>query len=112
MIASDLIRGHLDTIILKLIIEEDRYGYDIASCIKERTKGQFSLKEATLYSALNRLEGKQAIESYMGNKTHGKKRRYYKITPLGKAYYSEKIKEWKQFKTVLETLLEANYETN
>lgn len=112
MIPSDLIRGHLETIILKLIIEQDRYGYDIASCIKERTSGQFALKEATLYSALNRLENKQIIESYVGKKTHGKKRRYYKITTLGKAYYYEKIKQWNHFKDLLETLLEEDNETD
>lgn len=112
MIQSDLIRGHLDTIVLKLIQEKDRYGYEIASCIKERTNGAFLLKEATLYSALNRLEKKDIIESYIGKKTHGKKRRYYKITALGKAYFKEKYTEWNAFKKILETLLEEDHETN
>ena len=106
MISSDIIRGHLEVIILKLIIEEDRYGYEISNCIAERTKDLFNIKEATLYSIVGRLEKKELIESYVGKKTHGGKRRYYKITALGKAYYKEKLSEWKELKSVLNTLLE------
>lgn len=108
MIHSDLIRGHLETVILKLIIEQDRYGYEIANTIKERTNQAFVIKEATLYSIVNRLESKELIESYIGEKTHGKKRRYYKITVLGKAYYNEKLREWDELKLILDTLLEAS----
>ena len=78
LINSDIIRGHLESVILKLIIEQDRYGYEIASCIKERTNQTFVIKEATLYSIVSRLESRDLIESYIGEKTHGKKRRYYK----------------------------------
>lgn len=106
MISSDIIRGHLEVIILKLIIEEDRYGYEISNCITERTNNLFNIKEATLYSIVGRLEKKELIESYLGKKTHGGKRRYYKMTTLGKAYYKEKLKEWKELKSVLNTLLE------
>ncbi len=108
MINSDLIRGHLEIVILKLIIEQDRYGYEIANCIKERTNQEFSIKEATLYSIVNRLEQKDLIESYIGEKTHGKKRRYYNVTALGKAYYNEKKQEWIELKNLLDTLLEES----
>ena len=107
MINSDILRGHLESVILKLIIEQDRYGYEIASCIKERTNNRFVMKEATLYSIVSRLEKRELIESYVGEKTHGKKRRYYKITTLGKAYYYEKKQEWYELKEILNTLLEA-----
>lgn len=107
MINSDIIRGHLESVILKLIIEQDRYGYEISNCIAERTNNQFNIKEATLYSVVGRLQKRELIESYLGEKTHGRKRRYYRITPLGKAYYKEKLKEWKEMKHILETLLEA-----
>lgn len=106
MMNSDLIRGHLESIILKLIIEQDRYGYEIAGTIKERTNERFVMKEATLYSIVTRLEKRGLIESYLGEKTHGKKRRYYKITSLGTAYYNQKKQEWLELKEILDTLLE------
>jgi len=106
LIHSDLIRGHLESVILKLILEQDRYGYEIANCIKERTDDRFSIKEATLYSIVNRLEKRSLIESYIGEKTHGKKRRYYKITTLGRAYFETKKEEWQELREILDTLLE------
>lgn len=106
MMNSDLIRGHLESIILKLIMEQDRYGYEIANTIKDRTEERFIMKEATLYSIVTRLEKRGLIESYMGEKTHGKKRRYYKITTLGRAYYYQKKAEWIELKAILDTLLE------
>ena len=106
MINSDIIRGHLESVILKLIIEQDRYGYEISNCISKRTNNNFNIKEATLYSVMQRLEKKDLIESYTGAKTHGGKRKYYRITPLGKAYYKEKMNEWVELKEVLSTLLE------
>ncbi|PKK99912.1 MAG: PadR family transcriptional regulator [Tenericutes bacterium HGW-Tenericutes-1] len=105
MISSDVIRGHIDTLILKLLIEKDMYGYELANEIKNRTQDKFNIKEATLYSVVQRLEGKKIIASYMGEKTHGGKRRYYKITPFGKAYYSEMISEWKLLKEIMVAIL-------
>lgn len=107
MINSDVIRGHLEAIILKLIIESDRYGYEISKCIQKRTNNAFIIKEATLYSVVKRLEEKELIESYVGEKTHGGQRRYYRITDLGISYYNIKVEEWQELKHVLETLLEA-----
>lgn len=108
MVHSDIIRGHIEAVVLKLIIEQDRYGYEISNCIKLRTEGLFVIKEATLYSVVKRLEERDLIESYIGTETHGKKRRYYKITRLGKAYFKEKMREWKELKVVLQTLLEES----
>ncbi|MDP4193367.1 MAG: PadR family transcriptional regulator, partial [Bacteroidota bacterium] len=67
MINSDAIRGHLDAIILRLISEKDRYGYEISKEISSRTNDEFQIKEATLYAVFQRLEKKQLIESYLGD---------------------------------------------
>lgn len=105
MINSDTIRGHIDAIILKLLMERDKYGYELASEIKSRSQDLFPIKEATLYSAVTRLESRELISSYMGEKTHGGKRRYYKITSFGRAYYAEILKEWQQLRQIMTALL-------
>jgi len=105
MISSDVIRGHVDTIILKLLLEKEMYGYEIASVIKERTHNKFNIKEATLYSVVSRLEARELITSYVGEKTHGGKRRYYKVTPLGRAYYKELLEEWKMLREIMFDML-------
>jgi len=105
MISSDIIRGNIDTLILKLLQEQDMYGYEIVNEIKTRTNNVFDIKEATLYSVVQRLEKRELITSYMGEKSHGRKRRYYKLTPFGKAYYSELIKEYKTLKQIMTNIL-------
>ncbi len=112
MISSDIIRGHLDAIILRLIIEKDRYGYEISKEIGERTKNTFEIKEATLYAVFQRLEKNEYIVSYSGQITHGRKRKYYKITEQGRAFYDEKIGEWEETKRIIDLLMEGKDEKN
>ena len=94
MIGSDAIRGYNDTFILTVLSEGDSYGYAISKRIKEISQDNYSIKETTLYSAFNRLEKNEFIQSFPGDFSHGKKRTYYTITEKGKVYLKEKIQEW------------------
>ncbi|WP_096186371.1 PadR family transcriptional regulator [Evansella halocellulosilytica] len=107
MIRSDILRGHLDSIILRLIFEKDQYGYEISKEISKRTQNRFQVKEATLYAAFQRLERKELIESYSGDITHGSKRKYYRITMLGKAFLQETYKEWQETKEIIDMFMEG-----
>ncbi|UFU00223.1 PadR family transcriptional regulator [Radiobacillus kanasensis] len=107
MIRSDIIRGHLESIILRLVYEQDRYGYEISKEISIRTKDRFQIKEATLYAVFQRLEKKELIESYVGDFSQGGKRKYYRITTLGKAYLKEMVEEWKETKEIIDLFMEG-----
>ncbi|WP_188455970.1 PadR family transcriptional regulator [Virgibacillus oceani] len=107
MIRSDIIRGHLDSIILRLILEKDRYGYEISKEISTRTDNRFQIKEATLYAVFQRLEKKELIESYFGKVSKGGKRKYYRITTLGKAYLKETVAEWEITKEIIDLFMEG-----
>lgn len=107
---SDLIRGHLEGILLHLILQKDCYGYELASLIKERSQGRFEIKEATLYALVQRLEERGFIRSYIGDKSHGRKRRYYTMTPAGKAYYAVKKAEWLELQSIMSILWEEKNE--
>ena len=107
MIRSDIIRGHLDSIILRLIFEEDRYGYEISKEISSRTNNRFQIKEATLYAVFQRLEKNELIESYYGSISKGGKRKYYRITLLGKAFLKETAAEWKETKEIIDLFMEG-----
>lgn len=107
MVSSDIIRGHLDAVILKLILEKDSYGYEISKEISNRTKNRLTVKEATLYAVFQRLEKNEYIISYSGQITHGRKRKYYKITQLGRDYFEEKVSEWQTIKDIINTFLEV-----
>lgn len=109
MISSDVIRGYSDTIILFLLLHQDSYGYEISKKIKELSEEKFSMKETTLYSAVNRLSKNGYITSYHGDETQGKRRTYYQITDSGKIYYKEKCKEWVLTQEVINQFIEAGW---
>lgn len=102
LIGSDVMRGYNDIIILFLLLEHDSYGYEISKEIQTRTKGNYSMKETTLYSAINRLEKNGYIASYHGSESFGKPRTYFTITAAGRAYYQEKCAEWRLTKQVVD----------
>jgi len=107
-IASDLIRGHTDTIILARLIGGDNYGYEINKSIQQRTNGRYELKEATLYTAFRRLEQAGCISSYWGDEQTGARRRYYSITDTGRDTYNGLIGEWKNAKEMIDKLIEKD----
>ncbi|HEY4160678.1 MAG TPA: PadR family transcriptional regulator [Candidatus Saccharimonadales bacterium] len=104
-LSSDLLRGHTDTIILGLLMDGDKYGYEITKLVFERSEHAYELKEATMYSSLKRLEKDGYIESYWGSETQGGRRRYYRITPGGRELYKSNKRNWDQAKRILDTLL-------
>ncbi len=104
-ISSDLLRGHTDTIILKLLVGGDKYGYEITKLVHERSSQQYELKEATMYSSLKRLESDGHIYSYWGDESQGGRRKYYHITASGKTQYENNKENWKYSKKILDKLL-------
>jgi PadR family transcriptional regulator PadR len=104
-ISSDLLRGHTDTIILKLLMDGDKYGYEISKLIQTHSSGEYELKEATMYSSLKRLEADGNITSYWGDESQGGRRKYYQITKRGKQMYVENKNNWDYAKRILDRLL-------
>lgn len=105
----EILKGHIDTIILALLSERNMYGYELAKVVRERSKNQFELKEGTMYVALKRLEKKQMIESYWdtNDSSEGGRRKYYRIQPLGMDHFFYKRKEWETVNTILKLFFEG-----
>ena len=104
-LSSDLLRGHTDTIILKLLMGGDKYGYEIIKLVYEHAKDMYELKEATMYSSLKRLENDRHISSYWGSETQGGRRKYYQITESGRELYKANKQNWDFAKQILDKLL-------
>lgn len=104
-ITSDILRGHTEAIILSHLMDSDSYGYQINKDILEKTDNRYELKEATLYTAFRRLEQAGYITTYWGDQTTGARRRYYSITPEGRAAYSVYKHDWEEAKELIDKLL-------
>ncbi len=107
-INSDLIRGHIDTIILSVLHEGDRYGYDILGEIEKKSDGRYILKQPTLYSCLKRLESQGFIYKYWGTETAGGRRTYYSLTEMGKELFLKNKDEWKFSRGVIDKLISTS----
>ncbi len=104
-ISSDLLRGHTDTIILKLLADGDKYGYEITKRVHENSDQLYDLKEATMYSSLKRLENDNHITSYWGDESQGGRRKYYHITQSGRELYQQNKQNWDYAKQILDALI-------
>lgn len=104
-ISSDLIRGHINTIILRTLYDGDKYGYEIINEIEEKSKGQYTLKQPTLYSALKRLETQDFVTSYWGGVSNGGRRKYFQLTEKGKIVAEHNLAEWEYSRTVIDNLI-------
>lgn len=104
-LAGELLTGCIDTIILKLLMESDSYGYQIVKHLSNISDGMYELKEATLYSCLKRLEKNGDITFYWGDETNGGRRKYYTITDIGKRSFAKHKGNWEFTKQMMERMI-------
>lgn len=95
-IDKSLVSGSMTMLLLKLLEEKDRYGYEMIETLRERSDNVFELKAGTLYPLLHTLESRRLVTAYE-KEIAGKTRKYYSITGEGRKQLSEKEKEWEKY---------------
>lgn len=108
-ISADLIRGHINTIILRTLTDGEKYGTEIIEEIERKSRGQYTMKQPTLYSALKRLESQGFVTSYWGGVSNGGRRRYFNLTSLGREEAEKNIDEWEYSRTIIDNLISSRY---
>mgnify|MGYP001048015448 CR=1 FL=1 len=101
---SQLMRGTLEGCILKILLKDTTYGYEIVTKLQEY--GFEEIKEGTIYPLLVRLEKKNIISSELRPSPLGPSRKYYSLTEEGQAYFEEFRDYWKQVSTSVNQILE------
>ena len=104
-ISADLIRGHINTIILRALYDGDKYGYEIIAEIEKKSHGQYSMKQPSLYSALKRLEAQGYVTSYWGGSVSGGRRKYFALTDAGREISERNQSEWEYSRSVIDSLI-------
>lgn len=106
MINSQLYKGSLITIVLKLLEENGRmYGYEITQKVKEITKGELKITEGALYPALHKLEAEGVLEVEVEN-VDNRLRKYYKLTEKGTNEIVKRLAELEDFIRNIQTLVQ------
>ncbi len=99
------LKGNIETIILNALYNGDKYGYEIAKEIKEKTENKYEIKQPTLYTYLKRLQEQELVESYWGDESFGGRRKYFKLTRAGKIACERYMSEWNFHRNILDSLV-------
>ena len=103
---ADLLRGNTDSLLLFLINEHgSSYGYELIREIGRRSRGYFRFREGTVYPALRKLEADGLVRGEWRRVAGGQERRYYVMTPKGRALMRRKIAMWRSFSSAMTLVL-------
>lgn len=101
-------KGSTRLAILQLVSERERYGYEIVTSIRERTKGVLEVAEGNVYPALHALEAEGHITSVWREVEPGvPPRKYYRLTARGRDHHIALASEWKEYAGAIRRLLEG-----
>src|SRR3977135_3932044 len=104
---AEMLKGHLDAIVLAALEAGPAPGYAIIETIKNRSTSTFDLPEGTIYPALHRLEQAGLLKSSWMTADSGRRRRVYTLTRTGIRALIERRAVWKQFSDAIGGLLGA-----
>lgn len=96
-LSRELKRGSTELLILALLEERERHGYEIARLIDQRSDGAISFHVASLYPTLYRMEDKELIAGRWVEKAGQRRRRYYKLTAAGRKVLASQRSVWETF---------------
>ena len=96
-LARELKRGSAELLILALLEDRARHGYEIGRLIAERSDGAISFHVASLYPTLYRLEARGLIDGRWVEKAGQRRRRYYRVTRRGRDVLARQRSIWDSF---------------
>jgi PadR family transcriptional regulator, regulatory protein PadR len=108
---SELLQGTLDVLILKTLSWGPRHGYGVARWLEETTDETLRIEEGSLYPALYRMERKDWIEAEWGLSELGRKAKFYRLTPAGRARLRAEAAGWRRFSWAVSKVLGADHKS-
>src|SRR6267142_704948 len=97
MIDRELKKGSADLLVLSLVEDRQRHGYEICKLIESRSGGAVRFNVASLYPMLYRLEKRGWIQGRWVDKAGQRRRRYYRLSAVGKKVLRAQRTHWQSF---------------
>lgn len=104
---KSLLSGTTPLLVLSLLKDGDKYGYEMIEQLAARSDDTFLMKEGTLYPLLHAMEKEGLVRSYSKVSPCGRERKYYRLTPAGGERLSYKEQEWKLFSEKVNAVIGA-----
>ena len=106
-IQKDLVAASATPLVLAILAEGDSYGYAIIKRVSDLSGGALQWTDGMLYPVLHRLERLGYIKGKWGTSDTGRKRKYYHLTPAGRAQLGEQRQQWQAVDTALRNVWRA-----
>ena len=105
----ELKKGSAELLILSLIENRPRHGYEISKLIEQRSEGMLKFNVASFYPLLYRLEKRGFISGRWVEKAGQRRRRYYQLTAQGKTVLKEQRSSWAEFVAAVNRITEGEH---
>ena len=102
-------KGTAEIVVLAFLEDEPRHGYELTQLIEQRSGGVLTFNFASLYATLYKLEERGWIQGRWVERAGQRRRRYYKITSIGREVLAAQRKEWSQFFELIRDLAGVRY---
>jgi len=105
MFSPELKKGSIELIVLTILRDQPRHGYDIGRLIEIRSQGRLQFRITSLYPVLYRMENRGWIKSRWLEKAREQRRNYYSLTPKGEKILAEQLRVWREFTAVVNLVI-------
>lgn len=102
-----LLKGTLDTVVLKALADTAMHGFEITTWLEDRAGGPLDVTDSALYQALYRMEERGLVEAEWGTSDHNRRARYYRLTLAGRRHLQEETERLVRFTEVVHRILVA-----
>jgi transcriptional regulator len=107
--SREMKKGSAELLILAAVEARARHGYDIARRIEQRSKGTVTFHAASLYPLLYRLEQRGWIAGRWTEKAGERRRREYRLTPVGRKVLAQQRSLWRAFVKAIDRVVGAEH---
>jgi transcriptional regulator len=104
---SELLRGTLDMLVLKIVALGPNHGYAIAQRLRQISKDFFVVHQGSLYPALHRLEDRGWLQSEWKNTETGREAKFYSLTRKGRKELEAEVLGWEQLSEAIGMVLRS-----
>lgn len=109
MFNRELKKGSAELLVLSLVEHRPRHGYEIGKLIEARSKGRIQFRIGSLYPILCRLEDRGLISGRWVERPGERRRRFYRLTPLGRRFLADQRGIWKEFVLTVNGIVRADH---
>jgi transcriptional regulator len=107
-VATDLLQGTLDLLILRTLQPGARHGWDVAQRIQQVSREVLRVGQGSLYPALYRLEDRGLITAEWGTSENNRRAKFYRLTAAGRKHLAAETEGWDRFSGAVALILKTS----